>query len=64
MVEHIVVPQIQHLLLRYVQDQEKDLRILEQCTKYSSVTLAQLNVRQNFISDELEPFIESIAQLR
>ena len=59
-----MVPQVQHLLLRYVQDQDKDLRILQQCDRYRDITLTQLNVRPAFVSKELEPFTESIAHLR
>ena len=62
--EHIVVPQIQRVILRYVQQEEKDRKIDEQCRRFSDITLQQLNVKPAYWSSELEPFMESISQLR
>ena len=63
-VEQVVVPQVQTHILRYIQQAERDARIREQCDKFSAVTLQQLNVRPAFRSAELEPFVDSISQLR
>lgn len=63
-VERVVVPQIQSILLRYVQQREKDAKIREQCERFSGITLQQLNVKAAYQSPELVPFIEAIAQLR
>lgn len=52
------------MLLRYVQQQEKDARIKEKCERFSDITLQQLKVKPAYWSPELEPFIESIARLR
>ena len=51
-------------MLRYVQDLNKDLCILQQCDRYRDITRTQLNVRPAFISKELETYIESIAHLK
>lgn len=63
-VEHVIVPQVQSLLLRYVQQEEKDARIKQQCLRYSDITMDQLHVKPAYQSPELEPFIDSISQLR
>ena len=63
-VEHIIIPQVQNHLLRYVEKHKRDVRIQEQCEKFKGVTLYQLRVKPKYHSPELEPFINSISQLR
>lgn len=63
-VERHLMPQIQQAVMKFVTHPEQDATLHHQCERFASITLDQLNVKQQLQSSELIPFIDSITQLR